>query len=51
MEGKSLEQLELNVFKRTIVRLDHLIEHYGVQLKLNWSCLVCHSGPCCPKAG
>ena len=34
MEDRSPEQLELNVFKKIMLRLDHLIEHYLVQLEL-----------------
>ena len=35
-EDRSQEQLELNVFKKTTVSLDHIIKHYSVQLELNW---------------
>ena len=51
MEDRSQEQRELIVFKKTTVRLDHLIEHYSVQLQLNWLCVSCSSRPSCLKAG
>ena len=41
MEDRSQEQLELNVFKKTTVSLDHMIKHYSVQLELNWLCVFC----------
>ena len=51
MEDRSQEQRELIVFKKTTVRLDHLIEHYSVLLELNWLCVFCSSRPSCLKAG
>ena len=51
MEDTNQEQLELNVFKRTAVRLHHLIEHYSIQLELNWLCVFWSPSPSCLKAG
>ena len=51
VEDRSREQLELNVCKRTTVSLDHLIEHYSVQLELNWLCIFSSSSPSCSQAG